>query len=267
MLRIGEFSQVTRLTVKTIRLYHEEGLLPPAKVGASGYRYYDEASVERARVIVELRRLDFSIAEIREILATGEDERDILGFLEKQLESVERKLDRYRDIRRALRSIIENEKEADMRAKESFEVAEKNLEPQWIAGIRIRGKYAECGKLFGKLGRSVGRWIRGKPFNLYFDGEHKEEDADFEACFPVRQGTRADGVSVRELPGGRCVSLLHRGPYDDLGRSYQKVFEYMERKGLKPALPSREVYLKGPGMIFRGNPRKYLTEIQVPVEG
>jgi effector-binding domain-containing protein len=83
----------------------------------------------------------------------------------------------------------------------------------------------------------------------------------------VRQGTRADGVSVRELPGGRCVSLLHRGPYDDLGRSYQKVFEYMERKGLKPALPSREVYLKGPGMIFRGNPRKYLTEIQVPVEG
>ncbi len=71
---------------------------------------------------------------------------------------------------------------------------------------------------------------------------------------------------MRELPGGRFVCLLHRGPYEELGRSYRKVFESIEAKGLKPAVPSREVYLKGPGMIFRGNPKKYLTEIQVPVE-
>jgi effector-binding domain-containing protein len=31
-------------------------------------------------------------------------------------------------------------------------------------------------------------------------------------------------------------------------------------------LPTREVYLKGPGMIFRGNPKNYVTEIQIPVE-
>jgi DNA-binding transcriptional MerR regulator len=266
-MRIGEFSRVTRLTVKTIRLYHEEGLLPPAKVGASGYRYYDDVSVERARIIVELRKLDFSLAEIREILAAGEDEGDILGHLERQLGSVEKKLETYREVRRALSNIIASEKEAILKSKESFEVGEKNLEPQWIAGIRTKGRYAECGKLFGKLGRSMGRWIRGKPFNLYYDGEHKEEDADFESCFPVRQGARGgDGVSIRELPGARCASLLHRGPYDELGRSYQKVFQYLERKGLKAGLPCREVYLKGPGMIFRGNPRKYLTEIQVPVE-
>src|SRR6266511_6287165 len=116
--------------------------------------------------------------------------------------------------------------------------------------------------------RSVGGMIhreRRDCNDLYFDGEHKDEDADFESCFPVRQGARGEGISVRELPGGRFVYLLHRGPYDELGRSYQRVFEYLQGKGLKPALPSREVYLKGPGMIFRGNPRKYLTEIQVPL--
>jgi effector-binding domain-containing protein len=36
-----------------------------------------------------------------------------------------------------------------------------------------------------------------------------------------------------------------------------------ERK-LNLALPTREIYLKGPGMIFKGNPKNYLTEIQLP---
>jgi effector-binding domain-containing protein len=45
------------------------------------------------------------------------------------------------------------------------------------------------------------------------------------------------------------------------------VFEYLKSHKLEPLSPTREVYLKGPGMIFRGNPRKYLTEIQVLVDG
>ena len=70
-------------------------------------------------------------------------------------------------------------------------------------------------------------------------------------------------IAVRELPGGRCVSLLHRGPYDQLGRSYASVLEYVRGKGYEVVLPTREIYHKGPGMIFRGNPKNYLTEIQM----
>jgi len=100
---------------------------------------------------------------------------------------------------------------------------------------------------------------------LYYDREYKEEDADFESCFPVKQEVKKEGVQVHRLEGGRCVALVHRGPYGELGRSYQKVFEYMREKKLEPKSPTREVYLKGPGMIFRGNPKNYLTEIQVLV--
>ena len=88
MLSIGEFSRVTGLTVKTVRLYDERGILPPAVVSDdSGYRYYNAACVERARVIKQLRELDFSLAAIAEILATGKDEADILSFLERQRSS------------------------------------------------------------------------------------------------------------------------------------------------------------------------------------
>ncbi len=267
MLSIGDLSKATNLTVKTIRLYHEKGLLPPAKIAASGYRYYDRASVDRARVIVQLRELDFPLAEIAEILASCDDETDVLAYLEKQRDVIEARLGRLKGIRQSLDTIIRNEREAQMAMRTStFEVEEKMTEPMLIAGIRTRGSYSETGQLLSRLGRSIGRHIRGKPLNLYYDSEHKETDADFESCFPVAKSARpAEGISIRELAGGRCVSLVHRGPYEELGRSYENVFAYINERGLKALVPSREIYLKGPGMIFQGNPRKYLTEIQVMV--
>ena len=48
---IGEFSQITGLSVKTLRFYHEKGILIPTSVDeATGYRFYDAAKVEKARV-------------------------------------------------------------------------------------------------------------------------------------------------------------------------------------------------------------------------
>ena len=145
----------------------------------------------------------------------------------------------------------------------SSQVEEKTVPSLLIAGIRMQGRYDECGAAFARIGRSLGRFVNGKPMMLHYDTEYREDDANFEACMPVRKECAAEGIDVRELPGGRCVSLVHRGPYDELRRSYAKILAYVEEKGLKVDVPSREVYLKGPGMIFRGNPKKYLTEIQM----
>ncbi|MCL5269712.1 MAG: GyrI-like domain-containing protein [bacterium] len=148
----------------------------------------------------------------------------------------------------------------------NYEIQEKILPAMWVAGVRMKGRYEECGRGFAHIGRALGRSICGIPFCLFYDGEFKENDADFAACMPVRKSCEAEGITVRELPGGRCVSLLYRGPYGGQGRAYEKLFAYIHRKNLHPLLPSREVYLKGPGMIFKGNPRNHLTEIQVMVE-
>ncbi len=269
MLGIGEFSKATNLTVKTIRLYHEKGLLPPARVDpASGYRYYDRTSLERAAAIVELRRLDFSLVECKEILDSCGEEGDLLAFLEKQKGAIEAKLRRSRGILDSLEAIIRKDREAIMTEKTaSTEVLEKALEPMLVAGMRKKGTYKETGQRIGRVARAAGRHICGKPLNLYYDGEYREDDADFESCFPVRKAVASEGITSHELPGGRCLSLIHRGPYEELGRSYAAIFEELHRRNLKAVLPIREIYLKGPGMIFRGNPKKYLTEIQVMLEG
>jgi DNA-binding transcriptional MerR regulator/DNA gyrase inhibitor GyrI len=262
---IGEFSKITGLTVKTLRFYHDKGLLAPALVDdKTGYRYYDVRQIDKARIITQLRSLEFPLEQIGAILADAEDEADILDFLEKQRSVIEERVRRYRGIVGSLETIIRNEREARMTVQNStFEVEEKELDSLLIAGVRMKGRYSESGKGFAKIGKALGRHIAGKCFLLHYDNEYREEDADFEACMPVRKGKPADGVDVRELAGGRCVSLLHKGPYQELGRSYAKILAYVKDKGYEIVMPTREVYQKGPGMIFRGNPKNYLTEIQM----
>ena len=265
MFSIGEFSKITGLTVKTLRFYHEQGLLAPSAIDEqSGYRYYDKSKIERARIITYLRSLDFSLNEIADILRPDGDDSQLVEVMERQRAVIEEKMRRYRKVVLSLDQFIAEEREArKIVAQASFEVREKVVDPMLIAGVRMKGRYADCGKGFAQIGKQFGRHICGNAFLLHYDSEYREDDADFEACMPIRKGKTADGISVRELPGGRCVALVHKGPYKQLSRSYAKILGYIKDKGYEVAMPTREVYLKGPGMIFKGNPRNYLTEIQI----
>ena len=66
LLSIGEFARASRLSAKALRLYDELGLLSPAQVDPdSGYRFYEPAQLERARLVAWLRRLGMPLARIR----------------------------------------------------------------------------------------------------------------------------------------------------------------------------------------------------------
>jgi DNA-binding transcriptional MerR regulator len=268
VLTIGQFSRITGLTVKTIRLYHEEGLILPARVDpGTGYRYFDQKNVEQARMIQHLRDLAFPLAEIKAILDRSRDDSDILGLLEKQRACIEDRARKLNLIVGALDDIIRRERDAkELLRRNPAAIAEKEVPPLLMASIRWKGTYAETGKYLGRVARVAGRHIRGGPFNLYWDSEYREEDADVESCFPVAEMAGKGDVSVRQLPGALCVSLVHRGPYELLGRSYGKALDYVQSRDHTQNGPVREIYVKGPGMIFKGNPKRYLTEIQIPIE-
>lgn len=267
---IGEFSKITGLSIKTLRFYHEQGLLTPARVDeATGYRFYDESKVDKARVIAQLRTMEFSLEDIATVLAECGDDAQVLAFLERQKGTLEARIQQDRDIVRSLERIIAQERAArELAGSGKFNIEEKAVGPLLIAGVRMKGRYSDCGQGFARLGRAIGRHAGGPPLNLYYDDEYREDGADFEPCLPLRREVAApEGVSVRTLAAARCLALVHQGPYNTLGRSYARLLDRVRERGLVVALPTREVYLKGPGMIFRGNPKKYLTEIQLPVGG
>jgi DNA-binding transcriptional MerR regulator len=264
---IGEFSKITSHSIKSLRLYHEKEILVPAEVDEfTGYRYYNEADYEKARSIKILKDYEISLAEIKEIINECDEEGEMLEQLHAKLGEFQKKIKHYQEISHLIESIIKHESENKMKTEEDFDIEEKEVEKLLIAGYRMKGKYNEVGEGFKILGKAVGRHINGKAMNLYYDGEYKEEDADFEPCYPVRKGSSTDKISVRELTGGKCVSLIHKGPYENLSESYETIYVYTNEKGYKLKLPTREVYLKGPGMIFKGNPTNYIIEIQFMLE-
>ena len=65
-ISIGEFARRSRLSLKALRLYDERGVLVPARVDrASGYRYYDTAQLDDARLVVMLRQLQLPHVPVR----------------------------------------------------------------------------------------------------------------------------------------------------------------------------------------------------------
>ena len=84
MYRIGEFSQITELPIKTIRYYDEIGILKPNFVDPfTKYRMYDLKNLEDCKKIILLKRFGFTLEEIKTML-NGSISEQILE--DKQLE-------------------------------------------------------------------------------------------------------------------------------------------------------------------------------------
>ena len=103
---IGEFSRLTHLTIKSLRHYHEHGLLVPYAVDeASGYRRYSIDQVPDALLIGRLRALDMPLAEVRRVVdTTSPQERD--AAIADHLFRMERELGRTREIVASLRDLL-----------------------------------------------------------------------------------------------------------------------------------------------------------------
>jgi DNA-binding transcriptional MerR regulator len=263
--QIGEFSRITRLSIKTLRYYHEEGLLAPSFVDQdSGSRYYNDKSRARARMIRELRALDFSIKDIKEIVQNCEDDSDMYNYFVNKSREISGRIESYRRIEERLTSMIRLEEEVFMLNK-SQEIQIKQVGEQLIASIRFKGIYSDTGKKFGLLFKECGRFVCGRPFSMYYDEGYKEQDADIEACVPVSKSASGGDAAYRKLAPARVVSIIHVGSYETIGEAYEKIYNYAKKNNLSYAGPAREIYVKGPGMFFAGNPKKYITEIQFPI--
>lgn len=263
---IGEFSRMTRMTVKTLRLYHEEGLIVPRVDGQTGYRYYHPAAVDRAALVARLRAWDFSLREIRDVVDHCSNDQDLGPVLERKAREVAAQATRYIQMRNEIELFRATLKEESMKPTINA-VIEKTLPETLVVSVRYRGSYDQVGEAFGRLFRTFGRWTAGSPFVLYHDAEYRDDDADIEACLPLRKEVSLTGLETKWLEGGRALCLVHPGPYDTLGRAYRTLAGVLATRGWTAQVPSREVYLKGPGGLFPRRPAHYLTEVQMPLLG
>lgn len=265
MYSIGEFSRITKLTVTTLRHYHAIDLLTPVKVDTStGYRFYNADQIQISQIIIELVNFGFSLDEVKTIVQAMVLEKDVRNYLTKQKSVLQNQIKGLTS-RISRIELILKEKEQLMESYAETLIIEKELPDLLVAFIRHQGRYQEIGPLFGRLGRACGPKICGPALALYYDSEYKEDNAIFEACMPVRAAVNKDDIRTQKIKGGKAVTIIHKGPYDVIGGAYKKILDFVKNKKTNFNIPTREVYLKGPGFLFR-NPKKYITEIQFLIQ-
>jgi effector-binding domain-containing protein len=267
MIKIGDFSRLSRVTVKSLRYYDEIGLLKPVNVDQfTGYRYYEVDQLARLNRIIALKDMGLSLEEIARLLNENVSVAHILDLLRVKQEGIRQKLaDETARLRRVEEWLRQTEKEGKM---PDYEVILKQVPPQKVLALRktLPG-YSSFGQLFGEimpyLFQSGGQMV-GPPTGVFHDEEFKESNVDMELALPIAADLRPRGdIKVRELPAELMATVIHKGSYETVSAAYTAVMKWIDANGYDVAGPSREVYFTDPNSGTP--PSEYVTEVQFPV--
>ena len=268
-LKIGEFSRLMQVTVKTLRHYERIGLLMPDSVDEiTGYRYYTLSQMQRLNSIRRLKEIGFSLEEI------GGMYRDTthspsLRQLNAKLRECDEEIRRLMTRRRRLKEMKDSRK--NIRNMEKFTI--QPLPAVIVASHReVIKSYEDLGSLcVNVIGPEMQRLgCRCTPdgycFTIEHDKEYKPKDIDIEYCEAVEEkGADSSIIQFKELPAvEKALCMKHYGPYNRFYESYTEAFRYIEEKGYRICGNPRTVYVDG--IWNQEDPEKWLSIIQVPVE-
>lgn len=273
MFKIGTFSQLTGVTVKTLRYYDREGLLKPAEVDRlTGYRYYTVAQIDRLNRILALKDLGLSLDEIRKLLCENPSVNTLRGMLRlKQAQLRQCIAEEQARLARVEARLQQIEREGGL---PTHEVVVRHIPAQRVLSYRqtLPGPW-EIKPFFEEVNRALqaddiqanGPWLA-----LYWHGEYREYDLDVEAAIPIADDApdevpldnRRHMVS-RQLPAAQVATTICRlNSQADVYAANRDLCAWIVANGYTLLdAPCREVYAAAPQP---GDP--IIFEVQLPVE-
>jgi len=271
MLKIGDLSKLSRVSVKTLRYYDEVGLLRPAQVDRfTGYRYYSFDQLPRLNRILALKDLGFSLEQIAQLLSEDLPAAQLRGMLRlRRAELSQHVQDEMDQLARVEARLSQIEQEGKM---PSYDVVIKKVEPQLVAGVRdVIPAYNQQRHLWCELGAYLEqhKFVPAAPcLTIYYS---EEPNIDAEVCeAPSSPLPSSERVKVHELPGVEAMaSVVHQGPFTTIGEAYTAIIKWIEANGYRCVGPVREVYLREAQQTESGASQadpNTVTEIQFPVE-
>jgi DNA-binding transcriptional MerR regulator/predicted transcriptional regulator YdeE len=269
MIRIGDFSKLSRVSVKTLRYYDEMGLLKPVSVDRfTGYRLYEFSQLAVLHRILALKELGFSLEEIGRLLDDGLSVEQMRGMLKlRETEARQKVQEEAERLRRVETWLGQIEQENEM---SKYDVVIKNVDAMKIASVRdVVPTPPEQGGLWGELeGYLAMHRVRPNAacFTLYHDEDYKERDWDLEVCEPITDElTESRRVKVRSLPASTMACTIHNGPFVTISEAYAAIGKWIEANDYRIVGSCREVYLKAANNGSQTDPDT-VTEIQFPVK-
>lgn len=263
MYRIGEFSELSKTTIKTLRYYEKEELLFPAYVDKqTGYRFYETKQLPELARIISLRQIGVSINEIKKVLK-GEDIKEILKQRKQQLKT---EISISNNQLLQINYLLE-EKNMD------YQVVEKEL-PECIVYYK-EGLIKDFSGITDFVLSSADECLKTNPdmkcaepdysFITYLDGEYKESDIRIRYSEAVtKEGIPNDIIKFEKLKPIKAVCIYHKGSYNNLRDAYSYIMKWIEENEYEIVDLARERYIDG--IWNKEKEEDWLTEIQVPIK-
>ena len=263
MYKIGEFSSMSKTTIKTLRYYEKEGLLTPIYVDFNTvYRYYETSQLLEISKIISLRQIGLSIKDIKDIL-NGYDMQKILSKRKKELEE---NITLFNTQLSKINYLLE---ENNMQN----EIFIKKI-PSYVIYYRD-GEIADFSKISEFVLQTGTECAKANPnlkcmtpdycYISYLDGEYKENNIKIRYAQAVEKaGIETDKIKFMKTDAITAVCIYHKGAYENLRDSYNIILKYIEDNGYEIIDNVRECYIDG--CWNKDNIDDYLTEIEFPVK-
>lgn len=265
MLKIGMFSKLSRVSIRMLRYYDDQGLLAPVRIDPfTGYRYYSEEQLRTAERIAALREMGFGLAGVKALLAAESDRALWEEALVRQrviLQEQEREA-------RARLLLLENTLDRLRKDEKPMEypVTIKELPSRYVASVRRRiPNYWHEQELWTALNEeTAGMNLQtGEPcyaMAVFHDREYVEENPDVEIQIAVK-GEYPDTASVKfkTVPAMRTASATFKGSYEQEPEVIQTVAKWVRDNGYEFDGPSFSIYHVSPHDTQ--NPEEYVTEV------
>lgn len=265
--RIGLFSKINKVTVKTLRYYDEVGLLKPAFIDEeNGYRYYTSEQLPAIHKIIALRQIGFSIEEILAI----HNGYGLTRIFEERKHELEVTIEESQQQLSQVTHYLEQMK-GDFSM--NYEVALKELPEVIVYSKRVViPDYNYYFEIIPKIGKEVKKsnpelkcTVPEYCFIIYHDGEYKEKDIDVEFCEAVTAvGKDTETIKFKKMDRiATAACVYHKGSYSSIGNAYAHLFKWITDNGYTPLECPRESYING--IWNKENENEWLTELQVPI--
>lgn len=270
MLKIGEFSKLSRISIRMLRHYNELELLIPDETDVfSGYRYYGERQLVDAMKIVSLRDMGFGLKEIADILKNSRDERLLDGYLTGKLSELQGQLETVNSRIKLIETARERFRKDATFMK--YDVVLKNLPERYVASVRMTiPSYEHEMMLWDTLCRETDdcRLVNADPCIrsvVFYDGEYKEKDVDIEAQKTVVGSYKdTENVKFKLLAPVTFASATYKGSYDKINEVNIAVANWVKDNGYQFDGYAFNIYHVSPHET--DDPNELVTEVCYPVK-
>lgn len=269
LFSVGELAKHQNISRQTLIFYDKIGLFSPAYVDPNNnYRYYTAAQLDYLDTICIMKKIGFSLDEIRSHMKSYTIENSITA-LRNQLDVINSQLEELQMIKsrvevrcRELEHIVSIKENMELVTTEEvrgrYILTEAVMPPYSLEDVSLATKkcfvrsFKEHLPIYFQSGAVI-------PFERIASGKYTE--AAF-AFIPIEKDENIP--DIKELPAGKCICTYHSGDYASIGRSYERILEYCRQNSLTVISDSYEFAIND--YLSTGDENEYVTKLMLYVK-